>query len=118
MVTGINYVSLTMPPKEYVIQNEPEYLARIVLHEMEGKQLPFLHLDFKIWTKTAYRKLLCSWKLFRATARGPFFAISNGEDDNKWRKFVERLGFSYFMNVDCPDGKNRRCFISRDTANG
>ena len=107
-----------MGPKEYVIQDEPEYLARIKIHDFGGSQVPFLHLEFRKWNKESYRKLLEAWKLFRLTVRGSFLAVSNGEDDDKWRKFVERLGFTYFTNVDCPDGKNRRCYISRDIANG
>jgi hypothetical protein len=97
-----------------LIQDEPEYLARMDVHEFGGQLFPVLHLDFKTWTPSAFKKLLRSWSLFRKTIRGPLFAISNGLDDDKWRKFVERLGFTYFMNVDCPDGINRRCFISQD----
>lgn len=107
-----------MAVNEYIIQDEPEYLARLKVYENGGQKLPLLHLDFKKWTPKSFKKLLASWKLFRLSVRGPLFAIHNGSDDEKWRRFVERLGFEYFMNVDCPDGKNRRCFISRDTTNG
>lgn len=101
-------------PLEYIIQDEPEYLARIKVHS----GVPFLHLDFKIWTPTAFKKLLKAWAVFRSTVDGTFLAISNGEDDDKWRKFVERLGFTYSSHVDCPDGIRRRCYISRKDTNG
>jgi hypothetical protein len=104
--------------QEYIIQDEAEYLARIELHEIEGQQLPFLHLDFKKWSPRSFRKLLFCWSLFRRTAKGNFYALSNGADDDKWRKFVECLGFEYFMNVNCPDGKNRRCFVSKQSEEG
>lgn len=104
--------------EEYIIQDEPEYLARVKFHDFSGLVVRFLHLDFKKWSPSAFKKLLHAWGVFRTQFPGNFYAISNGEDDDKWRKFVERLGFTYFINVDCPDGINRRCFISRDTANG
>lgn len=104
--------------KEYIIQDEPEYTAKIVAHEVNGTTVPMMHLDFKTFTPKAFKKLLLNWKLFRVCIKGPLYAIHNGDDDDKWRKFVERLGFKYFMHVDCPDGKNRRCFISQDTTNG
>jgi hypothetical protein len=107
-----------MQPKEYTIQDEAEYLARLKVYEIEGAKLPFLHLEFKKWTPSSFKKLLHSWKHFRKFIKGPLFAIHNGADDDKWRKFVERLGFTYFRNVDCPDGINRRCFISQDNADG
>ena len=97
---------------EYIIEDEPEYLARMVSHRMDGGWLNIMHLDFRIWSPRAFKKLLRHWKAFRQKEPEPLFVIHNGEDDDKWRRFVERLGFTYFMNVDCPDGINRRCYVS------
>jgi hypothetical protein len=97
-------------PNKYIVEDCAEYLATIEL--VHG--VPFLHLDFRIWTPTSFKKLLGHWHVLRQCLRGPLFALSNDKDDAKWARFVSRLGFTYFKNVDCPDGVNRRCFISQD----
>jgi hypothetical protein len=107
-----------METKKYVIQDEPEYEARMDSYAINGVYVNMMHLDFKIWSPKAFKKLLHAWKHFRFFIKGPLYAINNDVDDYKWEKFVTRLGFTYFMHVDCPDGINRRCFISQDNADG
>jgi hypothetical protein len=104
-----------MAPKEYLIQDCPEYLARLKIEDFNGQKVPFLHLEFKEWTPKSFKKLLEAWALFRRTVRGTFFALSNGDDIEKWRKFVSRIGFEYCMDIPCPDGKVRPCYVSWDT---
>lgn len=103
-----------MGPKEYIVQDCPEYLARIKIEDFEGTKVPFLHLEFRTWSPKAFKKLLKAWPMFRQSVRGVFFAVSNGDDIEKWRKFVERLGFEYFRPIVCPDGKTRPCYASWD----
>ena len=105
-------------PKEYIIQDEPEYLARVKVENFAGLEVPFLHLDFKDFKLSSLKKLLKAWKLFRETVRGNFYALSNQDDFKKHRKFVTLLGFKYFDLIECPDGKRRPCYISRDIKNG
>jgi hypothetical protein len=105
-------------PKEHIIEDNEAYLARLKEEEIDGHTLLFLHLDFRKWTPSSFKRLLRSWKLFRQTVRGTFFAVSNGDDIDKWRKFVQRLGFQYLGTVRCPDGVERPCYFSQDTNNG
>jgi hypothetical protein len=97
-----------------VVEDCTEYTATIEVFEIDEAKLPFLHLEFKVWSPSSYKKLLDHWLVLRDCIKGPLFALSNDKDDEKWAKFVSRLGFTYFKNVDCPDGINRRCFISQD----
>jgi hypothetical protein len=105
--------------REYhLIQDCPEYLAKLIIEDFRGQKVPFLHLEFREWSPKAFKKLLRAWRLFRHTVRGTFFALSNGDDINKWRKFVERLGFEYYKDIPCPDGEIRPCYVSWDITNG
>jgi hypothetical protein len=101
--------------KEYLIQDTPEYLAKMIVENFRGTEVPFLHLDFKKWSPTAFKSLLKAWRLFRETVRGTFFAIPNHDEIAKWEKFVKRLGFEEFRPITCPDGKARPCYWSQDT---
>jgi hypothetical protein len=101
--------------KRHVIQDEDEYLTSMSSYQINGIYVNMMHLEFRIWTPKAFKKLLKNWEMFRGFIRGPLYALSNDQDDAKWERFVTRLGFTYFMHVDCPDGVNRRCFISQDT---
>ena len=105
-------------PKEYIIQDCPEYLARIKIEDFEGTKVPFLHIEFRKWSPTSFKRLLKAWGLFRETVRGTFFAVSNAQELDKWRKFVARLGFTQFRDITCPDGVIRPCYVSWDTTNG
>jgi ribosomal protein S18 acetylase RimI-like enzyme len=108
----------TIQPSSYTVEDCPEYLAKIDIFEIEGARLPFLHLEFKIWSPSSFKKLIDHWHVLRYCVRGPLFALSNDKDDEKWAKFVSRLGFTYLKHVDCPDGINRRCFISQQLGCG
>lgn len=103
-----------MARKEYLINDCPEYYAKIT----DDYGVLFLHLDFKRWSTGSYRKLLEDWKAFRLTVRGHFFALANNNEINKWRKFVERLGFVYFKDLVCPDGEIRPCYVNWDKTYG
>jgi hypothetical protein len=107
-----------MAHKEIIVQDCQEYLARLKIEDFDGLNVPFLHLEFRRWTPRSFKRLLEAWSLFRKTVRGTFFALSNGDDINKWRKFVERLGFEYYKDIPCPDGKVRPCYVSWDITNG
>lgn len=107
-----------MPRKHYVVQDEPEYYACIIVEDFDGVEVPFLHLDVKKWSPSSFKKLLRSWRVFRKTVSGNFFALSNRDDTELHKKFVKRLGFKFFRALECPDGKVRPCYISQEEKNG
>lgn len=108
-----------MERKEYLIQDEPEYLAKIIVEDLgDGIQVPFLHLDVRSWSPSSFKKLLRSWRIFRQTVSGNLFALSNRDDTELHRKFVKRLGFKFFRAIECPDGKVRPCYISQEKSHG
>ena len=107
-----------MAPREYIIQDEPEYLARLKLENFGGVEVPFLHLEFRDFKPSSFKKLLQSWTIFRKTIKGPLFAVSNSNDFDKHKRFVTLLGFKTLKAIECPDGIIRPCYISQDITNG
>lgn len=72
------------------------------------------HVRFERFSPSIMKSVIVGWRAFRQCVSAPVVAI--GEvDDEKWERFVTRLGFRYFKEVICINGKKRRLFISHPT---
>lgn len=110
----MSYPVPTMERKEYIVQDCQEYLAKVIVEKVGSLEIPFLHLEFRKWSPSSFKKLLRAWRLFRWCHTGTFYALANHDDEEKHRKFVQKLGFEYFRHLRCPDGKERPCYFSQE----
>lgn len=82
------------------------------LDEYRRGQDTFLlaHLRFDKWTPSVFKRVLKEWIAFRQCVTAPVFALGEVDDD-KWARFVSRLGFRFHQQVNCINGTSRRLFI-------
>jgi hypothetical protein len=79
-------------------------------YERGQDKLLAVHLRFDRFTPSIMKNVIHQWRVFRQCVTAPVTAI--GEvDDEKWERFVTRLGFRYCKEVICINGKKRRLFI-------
>lgn len=84
----------------------------------QGGTLLLVHLRILKWTPGSFKRLLGHWHLFRQCVAAPLFALGEVDDD-KYMRFMTRMGFTYLYPVTCENGESRRLFIHRvvlDTA--
>ncbi len=70
-----------------------------------------LHLSFRKWTPSVFRRFMTHWEMFRSCVTAPLFATGEVDDD-KFERFVTHLGFKYHDTVHCDNGESRRLFIT------
>jgi hypothetical protein len=75
--------------------NEQRLLAHIAVHQ---------------WTPSVLKKILHEWRTLRKCVTAPIF-VTPKDDDEKWIKFVQLLGFRPLNKVMCNDGVERNIFI-------
>lgn len=87
----------------------PEYWFEVDEYRRGEEVFLLAHLRFAKFTPAIFKRWLAEWQAFRACVTAPVFAI--GEvDDEKFERFVTRLGFEPAMNVVCINGVERRMF--------
>jgi hypothetical protein len=89
-----------------------DYWFEIDEYVRGGDQLLLAHIRVARWSPSVCKRIDKQWAIFRQCVTAPLFAC--GElDDDKWARFVSRLGFEPFQIVTCLDGEQRRLFIHR-----
>lgn len=68
------------------------------------------HIRVAHWSPSVFKSILREWKLFRTCVKAPIFACAEVDDD-KWERFVSRLGFKFLHTVICNNGETRRLFL-------
>lgn len=103
---------------DWVLQDEvsvidkSEYYFALEEYIRNGTDhMVFIHLCVHIWSPSVYKEVFRNWKLFRQCVTCPLFAVAGVEDDAKWERFVERLGFKFLSEVICENGVPRRMYI-------
>jgi hypothetical protein len=84
----------------------------VYLDEHRRGQDVFLlvHVRFLRWSPTTFKRLLANMKLLREHVSAPLFALGDVDDD-KYERFVTRVGFKFHTHVLCNNGERRRLFI-------
>lgn len=77
-----------------------------------GDQLLIAHVHVERWSPSVCRELTSVWDAFRKCVTMPVFTLGLVDDD-KFERFVRRLGFQPFQTVTCLNGEQRRLFIHR-----
>jgi hypothetical protein len=75
-----------------------------------GDQLLLAHISVARWSPSVCKRIDQQWVLFRQCVTAPLFACAEVADD-KWERFVSRLGFKPYQLVTCENGELRRLFI-------
>jgi hypothetical protein len=88
-----------------------EYWFEIDEYRRGQDQFLLAHLRIVTWTPSILKRIMREWKMFRQCVSAPLFAIAEVDDD-KWERFVARLGFRFHCNTVCNNGEHRRMFIS------
>lgn len=104
--------------KKYIIEDCPEYVFSLIEEDFDGLKVPFIHVTYKQWSPSILKRSLKTWKAFRESIRGTFFALADHDDLKTHEKFVKRFGFEHYRPIVCPDGKTRPCYVSWDKING
>lgn len=105
---------------KHEVVSHPEY--RAVLDEFDDNGSPklLLHIavDPTLFSAKVFQRLLKEWGALRECITDPLFAMEPAPDDDKWERFVRRLGFvNTNARVDCTDGQSRRLFVSNKNNN-
>jgi hypothetical protein len=101
-----------------------EFVAQHVAHEnadceflldeyrdAQGHQMLLAHLNVLRWSKNSLKRIARDWAVFRQHITVPLFATPM-VDDEKWRKFVARMGWRPTgQQVLCHDGIERPLYI-------
>lgn len=74
-----------------------------------GQRFFQAHVDFIKFTPAIAKQFFREFEHFRQQCPIPLWALG-AVDDDKWAKFVSRLGFHFQMNVVCNNGAHRRLF--------
>jgi hypothetical protein len=79
--------------------------------DAEGRQMLLAHLEVHRWSRSALKRIARTWAIFRQHITVPLFATPK-VDDEKWRKFVTRMGWRPTNQmVLCHDGIERPLYI-------
>ena len=94
----------------HVVRDIPEY--RFALEEWRNgdRQMVFVHMNVREWTKAALKQMLHEFKIFRKCVTCPLYAVAGEDAGDKWEDFVALFGFSYLTDVICNNGESRRLF--------
>lgn len=106
--------------QKHEVVTYPEYQA--VLDEFDDNGTPrlLMHIEVEpsLFNARVFARLINEWVALRECIDAPIFALEPEPDDDKWERFVSRLGFSYASTrVDCTDGQSRRLFVSNKKKN-
>jgi len=102
------------PHAYHVLIDNDEYGFAIEEHRRpsDGQQLLIAHLRFKQFTPSVMKHCLRDWRLFRQCVQAPLFAWGEEQDD-KWVRFVTRLGFSPLDSwIVCKNGERRQLYLN------
>lgn len=95
-----------------------EFEASVHWAVIDGNFMPFFHLEvFEPWTPRMFRhakrtfdRWISDWKQF------PMFTMAD-EDSEVLDRLREHFGFTFFKEIPCSDGKNRRLFVHYGPSN-
>lgn len=98
----------------------PEYQAVLDEFDDDGTPRLLMHIqvDPSLFSAKVFQRLINEWIALRSCISDQIFALEPEPDDNKWERFVGRLGFSYaHTRIDCTDSQSRRLFVSNKNNN-
>ncbi|MBW7970946.1 hypothetical protein [Bradyrhizobium sp. BR 10289] len=97
--------------KRYVAHETDDFKFEIDEYQDDtGQQRLIAHLRFMRWTPGVLKRVMRDWKLFRTVVTAPLYG-SPQIDDERWLKFVTRMGWKPFSTVLCNDGVERPLYI-------
>jgi len=89
----------------------PEYVFEIDEYGRGDDRVVFVHLTVHKWSLSVFKRMLRDVAAFREAVSCPYFAVG-AVDDEKFAKFMQRLGFKFLTHVICRNGERRRLFIN------
>jgi len=75
-----------------------------------GEQFLLAHIRVHHWSPSVFKRILREWKVLRTCVTAPLFAVPEVDDD-RWRKFVGKLGFKFLQDTVCVNGERRPIFL-------
>jgi hypothetical protein len=78
--------------------------------DASGHQMLLAHLRVHKWSLSSHRRIQHDWAVFRSVVTTPLFATPmpyEGAELERWRRFVELMGWRPFSHVTCEDGHVR-----------
>jgi hypothetical protein len=97
--------------KRHPVIAYPEFWVELDEYRAGSDQLVIAHIRFAKFSPSILKRVDHVWRCLRASLPCPLYAYGE-EDNDKWERFVKRLGFQPLCEVHCLDGAARRLFIS------
>jgi hypothetical protein len=94
------------------VRDTADYWCEIEEHRRGEDQFLLCHIRFNKCTPSVMKQFLREWECFRRCVPAPLFATAEVEDE-KWVRFVTRLGFKPLREVVCRNGARRTLYLNQ-----